>query len=274
MPRHLRLDAELVRRGLVASRNEAQRAIEDGLVTVNGVTAAKVATMVGNDTPVALAAPPKRFVSRGGEKLDGALDRLLLDVGGRRWLDAGASTGGFTDCLLQRGASQVVALDVGYGQLDWKLRNDERVVVIERVNVRDLTTEALPWQPEGVVADLSFISLRLVLPAVVGVAIDGADILLMVKPQFEVGRADIGQGGVVRDPALWARAVQQVIDDASDLGLGLAGVAPSQLPGPAGNREFFVWLHRDASMASPVVKAAVAAVVGEVAAEERGRMER
>lgn len=270
MPKHLRLDAELVRRGLVASRNEAQRAVEAGLVTVNGVIAAKVATMVGNDTPVALTAPPTRFVSRGGEKLDAALDRLQLDVRSRRWLDAGASTGGFTDCLLQRGASEVIAVDVGYGQLDWKLRNDERVVVIERVNVRDLTTSTLPWRPEGVVADLSFISLRLVLPAMIGVVTDDGDLLVMVKPQFEVGREDVGKGGVVRDPALWTASVERVVDAASDLGLGLAGVAPSELPGPAGNREFFVWLRRDASLPSGP---SITAMVEEVAAEERGTME-
>jgi 23S rRNA (cytidine1920-2'-O)/16S rRNA (cytidine1409-2'-O)-methyltransferase len=225
--------------------------------------------MVGSDASVALTGPPTRFVSRGGEKLDGALDRLRLDVRGCRWLDAGASTGGFTDCLLQRGASQVVAVDVGYGQLDWRLRNDDRVVVIERVNVRDLTTSILPWRPEGVVADLSFISLRLILPAVVAVATDDADIVAMVKPQFEVGRAEVGKGGVVRDPALWASSVERVVDDAAELGLGLAGVAPSVLPGPAGNREFFVWLRRDASMPRGP---SIAAVIEEVAAEERGRM--
>lgn len=238
-------------------------------MTVNGVTAEKVATMIGNDTPVALAGPPSRFVSRGGEKLDGALDRLRVPVGDRRWLDAGASTGGFTDCLLQRGAGHVVAVDVGYGQLAWTLRNDPRVTVIERVNVRDLTIEMLPWRPEGVVADLSFISLRLVLPAIVAVAEPDADLVAMVKPQFEVGRGEVGQGGVVREPGLWGEAVEGVVAQAAALGRGLAGVAASRLPGPAGNREFFVWLRRDATFTGSTV----AEVIAEVAAEERGRME-
>ena len=269
MPKHLRLDAELVRRGLVASRSEARRAIEAGLVEVNGVKAEKIATMVASATPVALAGPLSRFVSRGGVKLDGALTRFRLDVSKRRWLDAGASTGGFTDCLLQRGASHVVAVDVGYGQLDWKLRNDDRVTVIERTNVRELTLEVIPWPPEGVVADLSFISLRLVLPALAGVAVDEADIIVMVKPQFEVGRDAVGSGGVVRDPELWRSAVQGVIDRASELGLGTAGIVPSELPGPAGNREFFVWFRRDAGTDPELLDAAV----GEAAADEDGRMQ-
>lgn len=267
--RHLRLDAELVRRGLVASRAEARKAIEAGLVEVNGVRAEKVATMVGDATPLALAGPPSPFVSRGGVKLDGALERFHLDVAGRRWLDAGASTGGFTDCLLQRGASHVVAVDVGYGQLDWKLRNDERVTVIERVNVRDLAPAILPWRPEGVVADLSFISLRLVMPALIGAAADDADIVVMVKPQFEVGRDAVGSGGVVRDPELWRSAVTGVIDRASELGVGTAGVVASELPGPAGNREFFVWLRRDGGSDLEVVDVAIA----EAAAGESGRMQ-
>ena len=268
MPRHHRLDAELVRRGLVASRTEAQKAIDDGLVVVNRVAATKAATMITSDTPIVLTGPPTRFVSRGGEKLDGALDRLRVEVRDRRWLDAGAATGGFTDCLLQRGATGVVAVDVGYGQLAWALRNDARVTVIERVNVRDLTSDLLPWRPAGVVADLSFISLRLVLPALVAVAEPNADFLLMVKPQFEVGRPDVGKGGVVRDPALWASAVQGVVDRAADMGLGFGGVAASPLPGPAGNREFFVWLRRDAVFRGE----SLSAVIEEVAREERGRM--
>jgi len=267
VPKHLRLDAELVRRGLVASRAEARRAIEDGLVEVNGVKAEKVATMVASATPVALAGPLAPFVSRGGVKLDGALERFQLDVSGRRWLDAGASTGGFTDCLLKRGASQVAAVDVGYGQLDWSLRNDERVTVIERANVRDLTLDMIPWQPDGVVADLSFISLRLVLPALAGVAVDDADIVVMVKPQFEVGRDAVGSGGVVRDPELWRSAVRGVIDRAAELGLGPAGIVPSGLPGPAGNREFFVWLRRDTSSDPEGLEAAIAEAAAARAAE-------
>ena len=280
MPRHHRLDAELVRRGLVASRTEAQNAIADGLVMVSGVAASKAATMITTDTPIVLTGPPSRFVSRGGEKLEGALERLRVDVRDRRWLDAGAATGGFTDCLLQRGASEVVAVDVGYGQLAWALRNDARVTVIERVNVRDLTNDLLPWRPEGIVADLSFISLRVVLPAFVAVAEADADFLLMVKPQFEVGRADVGKGGVVRDPALWTAAVQNVVERAADEGLGLAGAAASPLPGPAGNREFFVWLRRDATpealsrapVIEPMIEPVIEQMIDEVAAEERGRM--
>ena len=273
MPRHHRLDAELVRRGLVASRTEAKKAIDDGLVMVNGVAATKAATMISSNTPIVLTGPPTRFVSRGGEKLESALDRLSLEVRDRRWLDAGAATGGFTDCLLQRGASQVIAVDVGYGQLAWALRNDPRVTVIERVNVRGLTSEHLPWRPEGIVADLSFISLRVVLPSLVAVAEEDADFLLMVKPQFEVGRADVGKGGVVRDPALWATAVKSVVGRAADLGLGLAGAAASPLPGPAGNREFFVWLRRGttesrAAASEPMIEP----MIEEVAREERERM--
>lgn len=242
MPKHLRLDAELVRRGLVQSRAEARLAIEEGLVTVNGVEARRLTTLVAPDTPVAVTAPPKRFVSRGGDKLEGALERLPVAVGGKRWLDAGASTGGFTDCLLQRGALEVAAVDVGYGQLAWSLRNDPRVTVLERINVRELTAEILPWSPDGVVADLSFISLRLVLPALVQVVDERGSLLLMVKPQFEVGRALVGKGGVVRDESLWRASLEGVVEAAAALGWNLKGATASSLPGPAGNREFFILL--------------------------------
>lgn len=244
MSKPARLDAELVRRGLAGSRAEAKSAIEQGKVAVRGVPASRPTTLVSPADPITLTAPAARFVSRGGDKLDGALQRLTVGVAGRRWLDAGASTGGFTDRLLQGGAAAVVAADVGYGQLDWKLRNDERVVVIERLNLRELTPEHLPWRPEGVVADLSFISLRLVLPALVAAAEDGADFVVLVKPQFEVGRDAVGKGGVVRDPALWVESMQGVADAARSLGLGVAGAAPSEVPGPAGNREFFLHLRR------------------------------
>jgi len=239
-----RLDSELVRRGLVTSRTEARRAIEAGAVTVNGVPATRAATLVSGDARLALVGEPSPFVSRGGAKLDGALARLNVEVAGRRWLDAGASTGGFTDRLLKGGAEAVIALDVGYGQLDWALRNDERVVVMERTNVRNIAREDLPWAPDAAVADLSFISLTLVMPALRAVVVDDGDFVLLVKPQFEVGREAVGAGGVVRDPSLWRRAVRRVVDAAGDLGLGLAGAAPSHLPGPAGNREFFVHLRR------------------------------
>jgi 23S rRNA (cytidine1920-2'-O)/16S rRNA (cytidine1409-2'-O)-methyltransferase len=244
LTRTVRLDAELVRRGLAASRAEARRAIESGTVTVSGIPATRPAALVAPGAPIALAAPPARFVSRGGVKLDGALDRLGVAVGGKSWLDAGASTGGFTDCLLRRGAAAVIAADVGYGQLDWRLRNDERVVVMERVNVRHLAPGDLPFEPQGVVADLSFISLTLVLPALAASASEEADFVLLVKPQFEAGRATVGRGGVVRDPAAWRAALERVASSGRDLGLGVAGATASEIPGPAGNREFFLHLAR------------------------------
>jgi 23S rRNA (cytidine1920-2'-O)/16S rRNA (cytidine1409-2'-O)-methyltransferase len=193
-------------------------------------------------------------------KLDGALARLEVQVAGRRWLDAGASTGGFTDRLLKGGASAVIAVDVGYGQLDWSLRNDERVLVLERTNVRNLTAIEVPWRPDAAVADLSFISLTLVLPALRAVVVEDGDLVLLVKPQFEVGREAVGHGGVVRDPSLWTRAVQRVVDAAAQLDLRLTGAAPSQLPGPAGNREFFVHLSRHGTADPSLIDAVVAEV--------------
>jgi 23S rRNA (cytidine1920-2'-O)/16S rRNA (cytidine1409-2'-O)-methyltransferase len=247
---------------MAPSRTAAQLAIEEGIVLVNGVVATRAATMVGPDAPVAITRDVRRFVSRGGDKLDGALDALHVDVAGRRWLDAGASTGGFTDCLLQRGAEAVIALDVGYGQLDWGLRNDERVTVMERVNVREIEAEQLPWLADAVVADLSFISLRTVLPSLVRASDPAADLILLVKPQFEVGKERIGKGGVVRDPELWDEAIRDVAAAGERVGLGLVGVAPSEVPGPAGNREFFLWLRRGAAASPQVIGAAVALVSG------------
>ncbi|HEX2294583.1 MAG TPA: TlyA family RNA methyltransferase [Actinomycetota bacterium] len=257
MSKPARLDAELVRRGLAGSRAEAKSAIEQGKVAVRGVPASRATTLVSPADPITLAPPAARFVSRGGHKLDGALARLAVEVAGRRWLDAGASTGGFTDRLLQGGAAAVVAADVGYGQLDWSLRNDDRVVVIERLNLRELTREHLPWTPEGVVADLSFISLRLVLPTLAGVAAEDADFVVLVKPQFEVGRDAVGKGGVVRDSALWVDAMRGVAGSARGLGLALAAAVPSRVPGPAGNREFFLHLRAgDDAGDGPLVAAA------------------
>lgn len=219
---------------------------------VRGVTTPKPASMVSPDTYIEIVGSTRAFVSRGGDKLDGALAELDVRVRGRRWLDAGASTGGFTDRLLKGGASEVAAVDVGYGQLDWSLRNDARVFVLERTNVRNLKPEELPWAPDAVVADLSFISLRVVLPALVRVAVPGADYLLMVKPQFEVGKEAVGKGGVVRDPDLWRSAILGVVERAEELGLALVGTAASPLPGPSGNREFFLHLTtgHDSSMDS------------------------
>lgn len=186
-------------------------------------------------------------MSRGGDKLDGALEALNVVVEGRRWLDVGASTGGFTDRLLQGGAAAVCAIDVGYGQLDWKLRTDQRVTVLERMNVRYLDADVLPWRADGVVADVSFISLTLLLPAMTRAAADDADYVLLVKPQFEVGRESVGPGGVVRDPEVWAQATRRVVTAAQGLDLGLVGAGASRVPGPAGNREFFIHLRPNAA---------------------------
>ncbi len=246
MAKPVRLDAELVRRGLVDSRTEAKHAIQEGLVRVRGIPATRASTLVAADDPIRLAGPASRFVSRGGEKLDGALRRFSIVVEDRRWLDAGASTGGFTDRLLQGGAAAVIAVDVGYGQLDWRLRTDPRVVVMERTNVRHLHPGDLPFRPDGVVADLSFISLRLVLPALRDVAADDADFVVLVKPQFEAGRAEIGKGGVVRDSEVHRRVLREVAAAAVAWGGETAGVVDSGLPGPKGNREFFLHLvHRE-----------------------------
>jgi 23S rRNA (cytidine1920-2'-O)/16S rRNA (cytidine1409-2'-O)-methyltransferase len=238
----LRLDAELVRRKLAGSRTEAQKLIASGIVQVKGFPVTRAAALVTASDPVTIESDRPRFVSRGGDKLHAALARLDLIVASRAWLDVGASTGGFTDCLLQLGAKGVAAVDVGYGQFDWRLRNDPRVTLIERKNARSLTRADLPWAPEATVADLSFISLTKVMGAVVEVAEPRADHVWMVKPQFELGPRKVGKGGVVRDPALWQEAIAGVVTNAKDLGLGLVDVVPSEVPGPAGNREFFVHL--------------------------------
>ncbi|GAB3769699.1 23S rRNA (cytidine1920-2'-O)/16S rRNA (cytidine1409-2'-O)-methyltransferase [Nocardioides ginsengisegetis] len=248
-PRRLRLDAELVRRGLARSREHASELIAAKRVKVSGALATKPATGVTTDVAIVVAEDPDRpdYVSRGGHKLAGALDAFEPEgfrVAGRRCLDAGASTGGFTDVLLRRGAGQVVAVDVGYGQLAWKLQSDDRVVVHDRMNVRDLTPELIGGPVEVVVGDLSFISLELVLDALLGVAADDADLALMVKPQFEVGKDRVGKGGVVRDPELRAEAVQSVAAAAATRGWGARQVTTSPLPGPSGNVEFFLWLRK------------------------------
>src|SRR3954468_3649272 len=251
MARRIRLDAELVRRGLARSREQAAALVEAGRVEVHGTLARKVAAMVDPAEPVRVlgADVADEYVSRGGHKLAGALAAFRTDgltVVVRRALDAGASTGGFTDVLLRAGAAEVVAVDVGYGQLAWPIRNDPRVRVLERTNVRTLVPEAIDGPVDLTVADLSFISLRLVLPALVGCTAPDGDLVPMVKPQFEVGKERVGAGGVVRDPVLRAEAVIDVAATAATLGLGVAGVARSPLPGPSGNIEFFLWLRRDA----------------------------
>ncbi|MDQ3963959.1 MAG: TlyA family RNA methyltransferase [Actinomycetota bacterium] len=252
-----RLDTELVRRGLVSSRAEAQDAIVRGQVLVKGVPATRAATMVDAEESIKLDGPARRFVSRGGEKLDGALDRLGLEVADRAWLDAGASTGGFTDCLLQRGARSVVAVDVGYGQLDLRLRNDPRVTVLERTNVRNLVPSSLPALADGVVADLSFISLRVVIGALVACATPDADHVLLVKPQFEAGPDRVGRGGVVRDAGVWLATMTHVVEAGREHGLGLVGATYSDPPGPAGNREFFLHLRRDGASDAAVLTTAI-----------------
>ncbi len=243
-----RLDAELVRRGLARSREQAGELVAAGLVAVAGQRAAKPATQVARDTPITVTESGEpEYVSRGGHKLAGALAAFVplgLAVAGRTCLDAGASTGGFTDVLLRAGAAHVVAADVGYGQLAWSLRTDPRVTVLDRVNVR--TLDRVTPVPALVVADLSFISLTLVLPALVACAAPDADFVLLVKPQFEVGKGRVGAGGVVRDTADRSAAVEKVTAAAGQLGLGVQGITASPLPGPAGNVEYFVWLRRGA----------------------------
>jgi 23S rRNA (cytidine1920-2'-O)/16S rRNA (cytidine1409-2'-O)-methyltransferase len=256
------LDAELVRRKLARSREQAAALVADGRVQVRGTVARKVAAMIDPADPVLVtgADPATEYVSRGGHKLFGALAAFGLPVAGLRCLDAGASTGGFTDVLLRAGAAQVVAVDVGYGQLAWPIRTNDKVVVLERTNVRTLTPEVIGGTVALTVADLSFISLRLVLPALAACTAPDGDLALMVKPQFEVGKERVGTGGVVRDPALRAEAVLDVAAAGLELGLGVAGVTASPLPGPSGNVEFFIWFRRGAPAADPErVRAVVAA---------------
>ncbi|MEX5709301.1 TlyA family RNA methyltransferase [Parafrankia sp. FMc6] len=295
MARRIRLDAELVRRRLVSSRERAVEAIAAGRVRVGGVTATKPATVVDGATSIVLAVDDDPgYASRGAHKLVGAFEAFgvpapgtpglsdgpgqpdvparpgspaavagppALVVAGRRCLDAGASTGGFTDVLLRYGAARVVAVDVGYGQLVWRLRSDPRVRVLDRTNVRNLTPEQVGEPVELVVGDLSFISLVLVLPALRACAAPDADFVLLVKPQFEVGRELLGSGGVVRDVALHARAVRTVVTAAEGLGLGARGVAASPLPGPAGNVEYLAWLRADVCPTSGEVEAMITAAI-------------
>jgi 23S rRNA (cytidine1920-2'-O)/16S rRNA (cytidine1409-2'-O)-methyltransferase len=262
-PRRLRLDAELVRRGLARSREQAAELIAAGRVTVQGATATKAATGVTTDVAIVVADDPDRpdYVSRGGHKLAGALaafEPLGLSVEGRRCLDAGASTGGFTDVLLRAGAREVVAVDVGYGQLAWSLRSDERVVVHDRTNVRELSLDLVGEPVDLVVGDLSFISLELVLEPLIAVTAADGDLALMVKPQFEVGKDRVGKGGVVREPALRAEAVRAVAAKAAGLGWGARAVARSPLPGPSGNVEFFLWMRQGpAELAAEEIDAVV-----------------
>ncbi len=242
--KRIRLDTLLSERGIFASRARAAASVLAGDVVLLPARrrAEKPGQLVPEDIELEVAAPPP-FVSRGGIKLANALDQFGLDVAGRRALDVGASTGGFTDCLLQRGAAHVVAVDVAYGELDWRLRSDERVSVIERRNARSLPPDELPYAPDLITIDVSFISLTKVLPAVLACASsERFDCLALVKPQFEVGRGGVGKGGVVRDGDLRRGALLAVGAAASALGVAVRGYANSGLPGPKGNRETFVWL--------------------------------
>ena len=243
MPKR-RLDTLLAERGLFDSRSRAAAAVMAGDVRIgrHGRRAEKPGQLVADDAELSLRERP-RYASRGGVKLANALDAFGLDVAGRRCLDVGASTGGFTDCLLQRGAEAVTALDVAYGELDWRLREAPRVTVIERTNARELAPERLPYRPDLVVVDVSFISLGKVLPPVLACASPRFDCLALVKPQFEVGRERVGRGGVVRSADHRRAALLEVGELARDrLGASVLGFASSGLPGPAGNRESFVWL--------------------------------
>jgi len=240
----VRIDRLLVERGLAPSRERAQRLVMAGEVLVDEHVVSKPGTEVRDDAAIRVRTPPSAYVSRGGEKLAGALDAFGLDVAGRVVVDVGASTGGFTDVCLRRGARRVIAVDVGYGQLAWTLRQDARVTVLERQNARHLTPELVPEPPDLAVIDVSFISLTLVLPAVASVLAPAAEVVAMVKPQFEVGKGEVGKGGVVRDPAKRAEAVAGVRNAAEALGFAVAGEADAVIAGPKGNQETFLRLTR------------------------------
>jgi 23S rRNA (cytidine1920-2'-O)/16S rRNA (cytidine1409-2'-O)-methyltransferase len=256
-----RLDAELVRRRLVASRTLAQEAIAEGLVTVDGAPAFKPATQVTAQQALVVSGPPRAYVSRGGDKLAHALEEFGVDPAGRHAMDAGVSTGGFTDCLLQRGAARVLAYDVGYGQLHESLRTDPRVVLRERTNVRSLTAEDVPPPPPDLlVADLSFISLTLVLPGLRPLLSTEAEAVVLVKPQFEAERSDVGDGGIVRDPAVWRRALERVAVAGEAVGWHVRGATASPLLGSKGNVEFLLHLTPTGAgdaAAQPALEAAV-----------------
>jgi len=276
MGRLIRVDAELVRRNLAPSRQHARELIAAGKVLLDGEAVRKAARQMDPAQPLlVLESEREDYVSRGAWKLIGALD--LLGEGGPavegvRCLDAGASTGGFTDVLLRRGAVHVVAVDVGYGQIAWRLREDPRVTVVERTNVRTLDPALVAPAPGLVVGDLSFISLTLVIPALVRAADPRADFLLLVKPQFEVGKERLGNGGVVRDTSLHAWAMRKVADCAAANGLSVAGAAPSPLPGPAGNVEYFLYMRAgDADSSCANVDAAIEQAVAQGPAGENAR---
>ena len=241
-----RADSLLAERGLAPSRTAAAASVRAGRVRLgpDGPEVQKPSDLVPEDAELVIEAE-QEFVSRGGEKLVNALDALPIEVDGRRCLDVGASTGGFTDCLLQRGAALVIALDVGHGQLDWRLRQDSRVLVMERINARALGDSTLPFRPDLVTVDVSFISTAKLLEPIAACAAEEFDLLAMVKPQFELGKERVGKGGVVRDAEDRRDAIRQVAGAAQEASLVVRGLAPSGLPGPKGNLETFVWATRD-----------------------------
>jgi 23S rRNA (cytidine1920-2'-O)/16S rRNA (cytidine1409-2'-O)-methyltransferase len=265
-----RLDHELVRRGLVTNRQEAHEAVTAGRVLVGGAVADKAARLVAAGEAVLVQGPPRRFAGRGGEKLEGALDRFDVEVRGRRALDAGSSTGGFTDCLLQRGASSVIAVDVGHGQLDRRLREDPRVIALERTNIR-AADDALSGRPGGpylpvdvLTADLSFVSLVPLAPSLLALVAPGGDLVVLVKPQFEAGRQTMARTkGVVRDPGVWQRTVLDVVVALRSAGTGIMGVMTSPLTGAAGNIEFFVHAVAGARSSPGAASAQVSEAVAE-----------
>jgi 23S rRNA (cytidine1920-2'-O)/16S rRNA (cytidine1409-2'-O)-methyltransferase len=243
-PPKIRLDQLLVEKGMVESREKAKALIMAGLVEVAGERVAKPGRLITHDAPIALIRRHPIFVSRGGHKLEAALEHFSIEVRDLVLMDVGASTGGFTDCLLKRGARKVVAVDVGYGQLDWKLRQDPRVTVLERTNIRYLKPEAIPFEISGAVIDVSFISLELVVPAVSDLLMKSAFVVALVKPQFEVGKGQVGKGGVVRDPGLHEAVMARLSGFFQRGGWTVRGHMPSPLLGPKGNREFFIYLIR------------------------------
>jgi len=242
VPKGSRLDALVVERGLAPTRERARRLILAGQVTVDGQIVAKAGATIRTGAALALVEPDHPFVGRGGVKLAHALQQFGVDPKDRVALDVGASTGGFTDVLLQRGARQVIALDVGHGQLDWRLRNDPRVVVREGVNARALTIDDVPQRVSLVTIDVSFISLALILPAVIPFLEPDADLIVLVKPQFEAGRESVGKGGIVTDPVVHEQAVAKVVAAAESVGFIRLGMTPSPITGASGNREFFLHL--------------------------------
>jgi 23S rRNA (cytidine1920-2'-O)/16S rRNA (cytidine1409-2'-O)-methyltransferase len=246
-----RLDTLLVDRGLAGSRERARALILAGLVTVDGQVVSKVGTQVAESAALELSAPDHPYVGRGGIKLAHALDACRIAVEGRRALDVGASTGGFTDVLLQRGARDVIALDVGHGQLDWRLRNDPRVIVREGVNARRLTTRDVPHAVDVVTVDVAFISLRYILPSLPPFLAASADVVALVKPQFEAGREEVGKGGLVTDPRIHERVIAEVTDAAARTGLERVGFTDSPIAGATGNREFFLHLRPRAQRPEP-----------------------